>query len=70
MSSSLHRDFFSSGRVEEEESYDNRYSGVVRDLDAGARAVWDELYALFQDIPALQLHMLQKSSLAKRLQDL
>ena len=27
-----------------------RYSGVARDLDTGARAVWDELYALFQDI--------------------
>ncbi|CAE6928690.1 Nek1 [Symbiodinium sp. CCMP2592] len=26
------------------------YSGVARDLDSGARAVWDELYALFQDI--------------------
>ncbi|CAE7906289.1 Nek1 [Symbiodinium sp. KB8] len=25
------------------------YSDVARDLDAGARAVWDELYALFQD---------------------
>ncbi|CAE7745572.1 Nek1, partial [Symbiodinium pilosum] len=55
-SGALHRDRQAEAEVARLNAQIKRlYSDVVRDLDAGARAVWDELYALFQDKMGIEM---------------